>query len=91
MIRASEDVSEPEFRRFVDDVGLADGMGGIGYSVVLRDNELDDFVEMMREDIPDYQVFERTPSGDRLPVDDPPVYYPVQWFEPAAAFGRPHG
>lgn len=91
LIRASEEVTEGEFRSFVDDLELAAGMGGIGYSVVLPASDLADFMEMMEEDIPGYQVFERTAAGDRVPVGDRPVYYPVQWFEPAVAFGRPHG
>jgi len=91
LLRASEEVLQDEFRSFIDDVGLADGMGGIGYLVVLRDSELEAFVKMMGEDIPGYQVFELAPSGDRVPVKDRPVYYPVQWFEPAAAFQGPHG
>ena len=31
LFRASEDVTQMEFSRFAADVGLIDGMGGIGY------------------------------------------------------------
>jgi signal transduction histidine kinase len=90
-LRADEVVSGGEFLSFVDDVGLADGMTGIEYMVVLGEDQLEGFVETMQRPIPGYQVFELTPSGDRVPVSDRPVYYPVKWFEPAAAFGRAHG
>lgn len=91
LIRASEEVSQGEFRSFVGDLELGPGMGGIGYLVVVPDNELENFVETMGKVISGYQVFELTSAGDRVPVGDRPMYYPVQWFEPAAAFGSPHG
>lgn len=91
LIRASEKVSQSEFRSFVDDVGLSEGMDGLGYLVLLDDGELDQFIEVMGEDIPGYQVFEQTPSGERAPVGDRPMYYPIQWFEPATTLGSPHG
>lgn len=91
LIRASEKVSRSEFRSFVDDVGLSEGMGGLGYLVLLEDGELDQFVEVMARDVLGFEIFERTSSGKRAPVGDRAVYYPIQWFEPAEALGGPHG
>ncbi len=91
LFRASEDVTQKEFSRFATDVGLIDGMGGIGFIALVPSAELDDFVEAVSGEIPDYWVFERDTEGGRVPVSPRPVYYPLKWFEPATAFDRPHG
>ncbi|MDF1597997.1 MAG: CHASE domain-containing protein [Acidimicrobiia bacterium] len=80
-----------EFRRFVADIGLAPGLGGIGYMPIVRVEDLDGFVAEMRETIPAYSVFELDAEGGRIPVGERPEYVPVQWFEPSEAFDQPHG
>lgn len=89
--QASGEVTRLEFLRFADVFELDAGMGGVGYVPLVPAADLDAFVAMMRDSIDGYAVFELDPAGRRVPVGDRPVYAPVQWFEPADAFGRPHG
>ncbi|NIA24869.1 MAG: hypothetical protein GWP04_04805 [Gammaproteobacteria bacterium] len=41
--------------------------------------------------IPGYKVFEIDADGNRVPVQPRDVYFPVQYFEPSDALGRPLG
>ncbi|MGZ8785361.1 MAG: CHASE domain-containing protein [Acidimicrobiia bacterium] len=91
LVESSEDVTREEFRRFIDHMGLVPGLGGIGYMPIVEADQLGSFVEKMRETIPDYTPFELDGSGQRVPVGVRPEYFPLQWFEPTEAFGRPHG
>jgi signal transduction histidine kinase len=91
LFRASEDVTQVEFAQFVADVGLIDGMGGVGYIALVPVEGLDAFVSETSDQIPGYRVFERDLDGSRIPIGSRPLYYPVKWFEPGAAFDRPHG
>lgn len=89
--QGSEEVTLTEFRRFIANFTPIAGMGGIGYMPIVRAEDLDDFEANVAETIPGYQVFEFDEEGNRVPVGLRSSYVPVQWFEPADAFGRPHG
>jgi signal transduction histidine kinase len=91
LIRASDVVTQSEFALFAADLGLFAGMGGIGFISLVPSDELDQYVEDISLEIPDFWVFERDSEGGRVPVGPRPVYYPAQWFEPSEAFNRPHG
>lgn len=91
LFRASADVTQKEFALFAGDVGLIEGMGAIGFIAQVPSAELDEYVEEVSGEIPDYWVFERDSEGGRVPVGPRSVYYPLQWFEPSGAFDRPHG
>jgi signal transduction histidine kinase len=91
LVESSEYVTQEEFRRFIDHIGLVPGLGGIGYMPIVEADQLGSFVEKMRETIPDYTPFELDGSGQRVPVGVRREYFPLQWFEPSEAFGRPHG
>lgn len=91
LYRASADVTRKEFARFVADVGLTDGMGALGFIARVPGAELNEFVNKVAPEFPGYQVFELDSEGQRVSVGPRPIYYPVQWFEPNGAFGRPHG
>ncbi|HKY48660.1 MAG TPA: ATP-binding protein [Acidimicrobiia bacterium] len=91
LLRASDTVTQKEFALFAADVGVVEGMGGLGFIALVRSEDLDQYVEDASREIPGYWVFERDSEGGRVPVGSRPVYYPALWFEPAAAFGRPHG
>ena len=91
LYQASEEVTQIEFRRFVDNFDEMPGAGGIGYMPIVAAEELDEYVTGMREFIPDYTVFELDAVGNRVPVGGRPQYLPLEWFEPAEAFDGPHG
>jgi len=92
LFRASEEVTREEFATFVEDIALAEGMGGIGYIALVPSGELDDFSARVAAELPGYRVFELdSEDGGRVPVGPRPFYYPLQWFEPEEAFDRPHG
>ena len=91
LFRASEDVNQREFSQFAADVGLTEGMGGIGFIALVPSADLDEYVEEVAAEIPDYWVFESDSEGARVAVGPRSVYYPLQWFEPSTAFDRPHG
>lgn len=89
--QASESVTQEEFRRFLSNYRSIAGMGGIGYTPIVRPEQLEDFEAEVRETIPDYFVFELDDEGNRVPAGERPFHVPVMWFEPAVAFGGPHG
>jgi signal transduction histidine kinase len=89
--QGSEEVTEAEFQTFVANFESILGMGGIGYMPVIERADLDAYQEHMAAIIPDYFVFEFDEEGNRVPVQPRSNYIPVQWFEPADAFDRPHG
>ncbi|HUP15344.1 MAG TPA: CHASE domain-containing protein [Acidimicrobiia bacterium] len=91
LFRASDIVTQKEFALFAADVGVVEGMGGLGFIALVRSEDLDQYIEDISREIPDYSVFERDSEGGRVSVGPRSVYYPAQWFEPAGAFDRPHG
>jgi signal transduction histidine kinase len=91
LLRASDFVSQEEFALFAADVGVVEGMGGLGFIAVVPSDQLEQYSEDISREIPGYWVFEMDSEGGRVPVGPRSVYYPAQWFEPAAAFDRPHG
>ncbi|MEX1092140.1 MAG: CHASE domain-containing protein [Acidimicrobiia bacterium] len=91
LYQASEEVTRSEFRQFVGTFDLMPGMGAVGYQPIIAAEDLNKFVQEVRETIPDYEVFELDDAGNRVPVGARDEYVPVQWFEPDDAFGRPHG
>lgn len=91
LFRASDTVTQKEFALFASDVGVVEGMGGLGFITLVRSEDLDQYVEDVSREIPDYWVFERDSEGGRVPVGSRSVYYPTLWFEPAASFDRPQG
>lgn len=91
LYESSDEVTQDEFLRFVDNLGLLPGLKGIGYMPLVSAGDLDRFEAKMRETVADYQVFELGPRGARIPVGQRPVYLPVQWFDPLDAFEKVHG
>jgi signal transduction histidine kinase len=89
--QGSEEVTLTEFRLFVANFEPIPGMGGIGYVPIVDAEDLDDFEAGVGESIPGYFVFQLDQEGNRIPVEPRSHYMPVLWFEPAEAFGRPHG
>ena len=89
--QASEEVTQVEFQRFVANFDLIPGVEGVGYMPIVAAAGLEAFEAQVRETIPDYVVFEVDGAGNRVEVGERPEYAPLQWFEPAEAFSRPHG
>ncbi len=88
---SSEEVTRDEFDRFVSNLGLIRGLGGIGFMPIVSSGEVAGFEAEMQRSIPGYFLFEQDAEGQRIPVGQRDEYVPVQWFEPFDAFGRPHG
>lgn len=91
LYQASEEVTQVEFQRFVANFEPIPGLGGVGYMPVVSASDLEDFEVEVGKSIPGYTVFELDDSGNRVPVTERSEYAPLQWFEPAEAFDRPHG
>jgi len=89
--QASDEVTLNEFRRFIANFAPIPGMGGIGYMPIVAPEDLDRFEQEVAETIPGYFVFELDEELNRVPVQQRAFHVPVQWFEPADAFGGPHG
>ncbi|HEX9763287.1 MAG TPA: CHASE domain-containing protein, partial [Acidimicrobiia bacterium] len=91
LYQASEQVTRLEFSRFVANFGTIPGVDAIAHAPVVTQGALDEFVGVMRETIPDYQVFEFDADLNRLPHGDRPVYFPIEWAEPDGVFDGPYG
>lgn len=91
LFEASDDVTADEYRRFVNEIGLAPGMRGVGYMPIVSAQDLEVFQARMAETFTGYQVFEIDTDGNRVPVRPRGVYFPVQFFEPRNAVGSPLG
>jgi len=76
---ASSEVTEDEFIRFVTDIGLTDGMFGVGFIRVISAAELPAFERVLAHDHPGAYVFEL--SGlEQGPVAPRAIYYPIEFF-----------
>lgn len=91
LFEASDDVTIDEYERFMDEVGLARGMRGMGYAPILPARELAAFQKRTAEEIPGYEVFEIDADGNRVAVRPRNVYFPIEYFDPPGAVGRPLG
>ena len=91
LFRASEEVTADEYAEFVADVGGVAGMGGLAYIPIVDAENLAAFVDQVAESIPGYEVFEIDADGNRVAVGKRDRYFPVEYFEPADALGRPLG
>lgn len=91
LFQASQDVTADEYRRFTSNMGLQAGMAGIAYMPILHGADLGAFEERMAARVPGYRVFEIDAEGNRVPVQSRNVYFPIQYFEPSDALGRPQG
>jgi len=79
LFRASEEVTEPEFNRFVEDIGLGEGMVGLGFVVIVAAGDLEAFEADLQKRSPGAFVFEMAENGP-VPVAARPIYYPVKYF-----------
>jgi signal transduction histidine kinase len=89
--QASDEISQEEFRTFIANSTAVPGMGGIGYMPIVLPEKRAAFEAEVAKSIPGYYVFEFDEEGARVPAQDRSFHVPVLWFEPAEAFGRPHG
>ncbi|HEU4895441.1 MAG TPA: CHASE domain-containing protein [Acidimicrobiia bacterium] len=89
--QASGEVTQEEFRTFIANSTPVQGMGGIGYMPIVLPEEREAFEAEVAETIPGYFIFEFDERGSRVPARVRGFHVPVLWFEPAEAFGRPHG
>ena len=76
---ASDEVTEVEFTNFVMDIGLTDGMFGVGFVRVIPRHELGAFEAALQRNHPESFVFE-VEGLEQVPVAPREVYYPVQYF-----------
>ena len=92
LYQASDEVDRQKFDRFVSNLDLMSGMGGIGYMPVVADSRLDAFVAEVRKSTPGFRPFELDGNGNRVPVDRTHrEHVLVEWFSPPDAYGRPQG
>ena len=91
LFQASQEVTADEYRRFTSNMKLQAGMAGIAYMPVVDAADLGAFEEQMAAKIPGYEVFEIDAEGNRVPVQHRDMYFPIQYFEPSDALGRPLG
>ncbi|MGD2051226.1 MAG: CHASE domain-containing protein [Acidimicrobiia bacterium] len=91
LFRASDEVTQSEYWRFVRDISLEPGMVGVGVLGVATPSELPRFVAEMRETLPNFEIFELDADGNRVAVANRVLHYPVAYFEPYAFENRIHG
>ncbi len=91
LFRASTEVTQSEYWRFISDIGIEPGMVGIGLLGVATPSELPGFVDRVRETLPSFEVFELDTVGGRVPVTNRVLHYPVVYFEPYTYQNRIHG
>lgn len=91
LFRASETVTSEEYAGFVGDLDGTAGMGGMAYMPIVTAGDLATFRQRMRDRVAGYEVFEIDRDGNRVPVGVREIYFPVQYFEPPDALGRPLG
>lgn len=76
---ASEEVTESEFTAFQEEIGLHDGMFGVGFIRVIAAEELSGFESALALSHPGAFVFELA-GLEQVPVGDRDVYYPIEFF-----------
>lgn len=76
---ASEEVTEAEFTNFVTDIGLTDGMFGVGFVRVIPGHELGAFQAALQRNHPESFVFE-VDGLEQVPVAPREIHYPIQYF-----------
>ncbi|MCZ7533054.1 MAG: ATP-binding protein [Acidimicrobiia bacterium] len=91
LFRSSDLVTAEEYADFVAELEVTAGMGGMAYLPIVDAAGLATFEKGAAEMFPGYEVFEVDEGGNRVAVKNREVYFPVQFFEPADAFGRPLG
>lgn len=91
LFRASEVVTADEYADFVDELERSAGLGGLAYMPIVDGGDLAAFEDGVAETIPGYEVFEIDKDGNRVAVAARDTYFPVQFFEPSDAIGRPLG
>ncbi|MFH1330804.1 MAG: ATP-binding protein [Actinomycetota bacterium] len=85
----AEDVSQEELERFVDAIGLLEGLGGFGYAPLVDAADLGDYMARIRESAPGYEVFAVAADGSHVPVAPEAEHAPLETFAPPEAFGVP--
>lgn len=91
LFRASSHVTPFEFQTFVSDIGLKNGMIGLGYVPIVPAANLDDWLESTRLEIPGLEVFELDADGRPQPLGDRALRFPLLYFEPVDLFSSMAG
>ena len=76
---ASDEVTEIEFTNFVMDIGLTEGMFGVGFVTVIDADQLPAFEASLRRHHPEAFVFE-VDGVEQVPVAEREIYYPIELF-----------
>jgi signal transduction histidine kinase len=82
LFHASIHVTEPEFDSFVEEIGLTEGMFGMGFVAAVDQSELARFEAELGRNHPGAFVFE-VEEGRQIAVGARETYYPVQFFSSA--------
>ena len=82
LFHASIHVTEPEFDSFVEDIGLTEGLFGMGFVAAVDQSDLARFEAELGRSHPGAFVFE-VEEGEPIPVGARDTYYPVQFFSSA--------
>ncbi len=86
LFRASSHVTPFEFQTFVGDIGLMDGILGLGYIPIVPDERLDMWLEATRAEIPGLEVFELDDDDRPVPIAPRELRFPLLYFEPIDLF-----
>jgi two-component system, OmpR family, sensor kinase len=63
-LKSSETISRPRLKKFIRDTEIFErfpGLQGLGYSLMIKDQELPEHLALMRKEIPGYRVFPEAP------------------------------
>jgi signal transduction histidine kinase len=79
LFRASNEVTESEFEGFIQDIGLTEGMFGLGFVAAVDRADLAAFEETLSRNHPGAFVFE-VDGIEQVPVGERDSYRPIQFF-----------
>lgn len=77
---ASEEVTETDFSRFVDDIDQYPGALGLAYVPRVSASDFASFLDDARRSDPRFSLFRLAQGGSRVVTDSDPTAYPVRYF-----------
>jgi signal transduction histidine kinase len=79
-LNSSADVSQDEFASFVGQMDLDPGVIGVGYLQIVDNDAIDEYLDEIRRDVPEYQLLAFDGVGGIGPnASERSIYYPLRY------------
>ncbi|MFP3880863.1 MAG: CHASE domain-containing protein [Actinomycetota bacterium] len=91
LYQASDRVDRSEFIRFVEKLGVEAGVQGLAFAPKLDADDVPDFLDSVRDTIPDYEIQEFDSMGGSVPARPRDTHIPIQWMYPEGIWDNPYG